>query len=38
MCIRDSISFMLSANFGLYKEQKIVYSKIRAEFINRYTD
>ena len=33
-----AISFMLSANFGLYKEQKIVYSKIRAEFINRYTD
>ena len=30
--------FILSANFGLYKEQKIVYSKIRAEFINRYTD
>ena len=36
--IAAAISFMLSANFGLYKEQKIVYSKIRAEFINRYTD
>ena len=36
--IAAAISFMLSANFGLYKEQKIVYSKIRPEFINRYTD
>ena len=36
--IAAAISFILSANFGLYKEQKIVYSKIRAEFINRYTD
>ena len=38
VAIAAAISFMLSANFGLYKEQKIVYSKIRAEFINRYTD
>ena len=36
--VAAAISFMLSANFGLYREQKIVYSKIRPEFINRYTD
>ena len=36
--IAAAVSYMLSANFGLYKEQKIVYSKIRPEFINRYTD
>ena len=30
------ISFMLSGYFGLYSSQKIVYSKTRAEFINRY--
>lgn len=36
--IAAAISFMLSANFGLYKEQKIVYSKIRPEVIDRYTD
>ncbi|MBQ3276415.1 MAG: chloride channel protein [Oscillospiraceae bacterium] len=36
--IAAAISFMLSANYGLYKEQKIVYSKIHPEFIDRYTD
>ncbi len=36
--IAAAISFMLSANYGLYKEQKIVYSKIRPEIIDRYTD
>lgn len=30
------ISFMLSGYFGLYSSQKIMYSKTRAEFINRY--
>lgn len=35
--IACAVSFMLSANFGLFKEQKIVYSKISPEFINRYT-
>ncbi len=32
-----AVSYMLSGNFGLYREQKIIYSKIRPEFINRYT-
>ena len=36
--IAAAISFMLSANYGLYKEQKIVNSKIRPEVIDRYTD
>lgn len=36
--IAAAISFMLSANFGLYEKQKIVFSKLRAEYINRYTD
>ena len=27
---------MLSGYFGLYSSQKIMYSKTRAEFINRY--
>ena len=30
-----SISYMLSGYYGLYSSQKIVYSKIRAEYINR---
>lgn len=36
--VAAAVSYMLSANFGLYKEQKIVYSKIHPEFINSYTD
>lgn len=35
--IACAVSYMLSANYGLFKEQKIVYSKISPEFINRYT-
>lgn len=31
------ISYMLSGYFGIYRSQKILYSKVRAEFINRYT-
>ena len=31
------ISYMLSGYFGIYRSQKIVYSKLKAEFINRYT-
>ncbi len=31
------ISYVLSANFGLYEEQKIVYSKLRPEYIDSYT-
>lgn len=30
------ISYMLSGYYGLYSSQKIIYSKTRAEFINRY--
>ena len=29
------VSYMLSGYYGLYSEQKIVYSKLRAEFINQ---
>ena len=29
------ISYMLSGYYGLYSEQKIVYSKLRPEFINQ---
>ena len=31
------ISYMLSGYFGLYSEQKILYSKLRPEFINQKT-
>lgn len=31
-----AIAYMLSGYFGLYSSQKILYSKTRAEFINRY--
>ena len=30
-----AVSYMLSGYFGLYSEQKILYSKFRAELINR---
>ena len=33
-----AVSFMLSENYGLYSKQKIIYSKLRPEFINSYTD
>ena len=36
--IAAAISYILSANYGLYKEQKIVYSKIHPVYIDRYTD
>lgn len=32
------IAYMLSGYFGLYSSQKIMYSKTRAEFINRYAE
>ena len=32
------ISYMLSGYFGLYSSQKIIYSKTRAEYINRYAE
>lgn len=36
--IAVAVSYMLSGTYGLYHEQKIVYSKIKPKFINRYTD
>ena len=36
VCI--AISYTLSGYYGLYKEQKIVYSKFRPEFINKTAD
>ena len=32
--IACGVSFMLSGYYGLYSSQKIVYSKLRAEYIN----
>ena len=32
--IACAVSYMLSGYYGLYKSQKIVYSKLKAEFIN----
>lgn len=29
------VSYMLSGYYGLYSEQKIVYSKLKPEFINK---
>ena len=36
--IACAVSYMLSANFGLYKEQIIIYSKLRSAEIDKYTD
>jgi len=36
--IACAVSYMLSANFGLYKEQMIIYSKLKAKEIDIYTD
>lgn len=36
--IAAAVSYVLSGNFGLYHEQKIMYSKIHPEFINKYAD
>lgn len=30
-----AVSFMLSGYYGLYSEQKIVYSKLKPEFIDK---
>lgn len=30
-----AVSYMLSGYYGLYSEQKIVYSKLRPEFIDK---
>lgn len=35
--IAAAVSYVLSGNFGLYSEQKIMYSKIHPRFIDRYT-
>ena len=32
-----AVSYMLSGNYGLYHSQRIVYSKLRAEYINKNT-
>ncbi len=32
-----SIAYMLSGYYGLYSEQKILYSKMRPQFIDRKT-
>ena len=29
-----AVSYMLSGNFGLYKSQKIIYSKLKTKYIN----
>lgn len=36
--IACAVSYMLSANFGLYKEQIIIYSKLQSAEIDKYTD
>lgn len=33
-----AVSFMLSGNYGLYSTQKIMYSKLRAELLDRYAN
>lgn len=35
--IASAVSYMLSGYFGLYHSQKIVYSKLKAEYINKNT-
>lgn len=35
--VTAAISYMLSGYYGLYRSQKIMYSKLRAEFINQKT-
>ena len=34
LAVACAFSFALSGYFGLYRSQKILYSKTRAEFIN----
>ena len=36
--IAAAVSYVLSGNFGLYSRQKIMYSKLRPEYINSYTN
>ena len=33
-----AISYMLSGYYGLYSEQKIIYSKLRPHYVNLYTN
>ncbi|MGI5976296.1 MAG: chloride channel protein [Candidatus Limivicinus sp.] len=35
--VSAAAGYMMSENYGLYSEQKIVYSKLRPEFIDSYT-
>ena len=34
--IAAAVSYVLSGNFGLYSKQKLMYSKLRPEYINIY--
>ena len=36
--IASAVSYILSGNFSLYHEQKIVYSKLHPQFINKYAE
>lgn len=33
-CMAIGVSYVFSGTFGLYKSQRILYSKLHAEFIN----
>ena len=35
MALTIAVSYMLSGYYGLYREQKIVYSKFRTEWIDK---
>jgi H+/Cl- antiporter ClcA len=35
--VTSAISYMLSGYYGLYGSQKIMYSKLKAEYINQKT-
>lgn len=37
IAVMCGVSYMLSGYYGIYKSQKIMYSKTNAEFINRFT-
>lgn len=36
--IASAVSYILSGNFSLYHEQKIIYSKLHPQFINKYAE
>ncbi len=37
IAVMCGVSYMLSGYYGIYKSQKIIYSKTNAEYINRFT-